>query len=596
MDVNQPTLLSATWRYRWLVLVVAGFILALGVTYQLLRPPVDFYRASVTVIVQEPLTTDDVGLNQAASSQFISNQVEILRSSLVSGAAAEIVDPGGSVSSEQIEAAVNVFSDSESPLVVIEATAEDPQRAVAFANATAEGYRRIAQLQRSSATQASIEFVDAQIESIDQRLGEIDTEIADVIEADVGLSSLEEQAADSVDELASLQMQLARASGEDAEEIRTKIEDARRRITIYAEVSGAAAAGPAQRALRDEQTRLLDRRGSLLTRRDEIAVDSGAGLDSVALVDVATDADSVGGIGLARILAVALILGLAAGVALAYALSVWKRRFTGRHEPEQILEAPLLSDVPDFTLEDLSSAFPVRDYPRSAAAEAYRFASASIESYARTRGVSSVLITSPTIGHGKTTTAVNIAAAAAIHGRSVVLLDCDFGNQAASRDLLGQPAGHPGIGDIIESSITLEKATRSVGVGRSVTVDTIGRGTRPIVAAAALQTPAARQMFEELGELYDLVIVDGPPMLQVAYASTLAQMCDAVVTVIEHQAPFSEAAELADRLNLLGSVTLGYVYNRSPLRREMTMTEGSMADAIGDFDDSTSEVGARPRS
>ena len=43
------------------------------------------------------------------------------------------------------------------------------------------------------------------------------------------------------------------------------------------------------------------------------------------------------------------------------------------------------------------------------------------------------------------------------------------------------------------------------------------------------------------------------------------------------------SSDLRSRLSLIGVPILGYVYNGSPLRREMTVSEGSTADVLGDM-------------
>jgi hypothetical protein len=39
--------------------------------------------------------------------------------------------------------------------------------------------------------------------------------------------------------------------------------------------------------------------------------------------------------------------------------------------------------------------------------------------------------------------------------------------------------------------------------------------------------------------------------------------------------------ELAERLALLGTATVGYVYNGAPLRPDMIRAEGSLKDVLG---------------
>src|SRR5690606_14708073 len=217
------------------------------------------------------------------------------------------------------------------------------------------------------------------------------------------------------------------SEGEEAVAIRQRIEDYRLARTLYNEVASASSGNPEQQALLEEQAGQVDRRARLLIRRDEIAIDASLAPDAFALIQQATEAARLGGLGFPRLLAVTLILGLGAGVGLAYFLSVWRRTFSTRREPAVVLGAPLLVDIPDFEQEGLDSPVPARDHPRSAAAEAYRFASSTTEAAARSTEARSIFFASATIGHGKTTTAVNVAVAAAYNGRRVLLVDSDFG-------------------------------------------------------------------------------------------------------------------------------------------------------------------------
>ena len=137
------------------------------------------------------------------------------------------------------------------------------------------------------------------------------------------------------------------------------------------------------------------------------------------------------------LLAVALAAGLFAGVGLAYLLASRRRVFRDRMEPELILGVPLLADIPDFTQEGLTTLLPVRDEPRSASAEAFRFAAASLELKMNRQEAKSLAIISPTLGAGKSTVLANIALAAARQGSRVLVIDADFGNQALTTLLEG---------------------------------------------------------------------------------------------------------------------------------------------------------------
>jgi Mrp family chromosome partitioning ATPase len=65
---------------------------------------------------------------------------------------------------------------------------------------------------------------------------------------------------------------------------------------------------------------------------------------------------------------------------------------------------------------------------------------------------------------------------------------------------------------------------------------------------------------------YDLVCVDVPPLVHVAYANTITRAVGSSVVVLRHGSRVSEAEEVKNRLALSDSSTLGYVYNMVPLR------------------------------
>jgi len=86
------------------------------------------------------------------------------------------------------------------------------------------------------------------------------------------------------------------------------------------------------------------------------------------------------------------------------------------------------------------------------------------------------------------------------------------------------------------------------------------------------------------------VLLDAPPILQVAYSSTVAGMVDKILVVVRHHGPAAELEDLQDRLEFIGTPTIGYVYNLAPLRYEMTRTEGSMKDVLGTPDRAEDEA------
>lgn len=592
MNNTQPSVLSAAWRYRVLILVVTAVVVAIAAIFLLLRNDQDSFRAKTSVLLQEPVSSDGLVSTEVAGGRFVASQVEIMDSPVVAAEAANLLaEEGFEVDGDTVSAVTSIISSTDSPLVTITAFDLQPERAVAIANAVAEGYRNVSSLQATATAQSQLAQLQAQLDGIRERLDAISAELDSGDAEDPGLTRIRAQAQEAIERIPELQDELVDASTDDAVVIRRQIQDYRDRIDVYQQVVTAGARTTDQSTLLEEQSLLLNRRSQLLDLRDQISIEAELAPDALALIQAAELAEPVPSAGATRTLGVAGILGLALGAALAYFLAVSRRSFSTRVEPEEVLEAPLLADIPDFAEEGLDSAIPVRDNPRSAAAEAFRFAASSLAVSARSRGMKSLAFVSATQGQGKTTSVVNTALAAAVHGSSILVIDSDFGNQASSRVLLGGGSdSQPGMTDVVEGVASMDQAIQRVELGDGVSLDVLARGTRPTTAAMSLQSNAATELFKTMAERYDLVIVDTPPMLQVAYASRIVEMVEGAVVVIEHQSPYREAVDMVDRIGLIGRAIVGYVYNRSALRREMTMTEGSMMDIIGDggFSDTAS--------
>ncbi len=595
-DQTQSGLFTAVKRFWWVILGSGVVALVLGGAYAIVRPQDLIFGADVTIVIQDPATTLAGG---GITARYVTNQAEFLRSEIVADAAARLLegqDPPVLVDASSLISASSVFFSGESAILTLSIIDPDPVLAVAKVNALADAYREVSRLQVTSFSNNALARIDAQLEAFDERQAELTVEIRTARDEDTALATLERQFIEALTMIGQLQAELAVTTSDTRRaEIRLEIEDLRTRIDVFRQASEAQGPSATLLALLEEQDLIINRRAELIQQRDQIAIEADLAPGAVVSILHANEAVPFPTLGANRILAVTLLLGLAAGTVIAYLLSTRLRSLRARSEPEAILAAPLLADIPDFQAEGVDSTLPVRDAPRSAAAEAFRFAAASLEMLMRSHQAKVVMMVSATLGHGKSTSAINTALASARQGHEVLVIDCDFGNQDSSKLLrgeLGKPV--PGFTDVVEAGHPLGSAIQTIPLGKDVSISLLGRGRLPTVAADTLRSPGAVDLFRDVKATYDLVFVDAPPLLQVAYASTLAGYVDALVVVVGHGTSARELEELTIRLNLIGTPLLGYIYNKSPLRREMTATEGSMMDILGQGPSPETPAGKRP--
>src|SRR5207244_12924117 len=91
-----------------------------------------------------------------------------------------------------------------------------------------------------------------------------------------------------------------------------------------------------------------------------------------------------------------------------------------------------------------------------AAKGGYRRLRAGISFAAGSDPIRSLMVTSATAGEGKSTTAANLALAATLQGKSVILVDADMRNPSL-HPLIGVPCG-PGLSDVLAGDLPISTA------------------------------------------------------------------------------------------------------------------------------------------
>ena len=326
---------------------------------------------------------------------------------------------------------------------------------------------------------------------------------------------------------------------------------------------------------------LQETRSTLLARRAQSLAGDGAPTVGVKAYSPAREPE------LARtspvlIGALGALLGLAPAAALCYSKAHRRRRFGQRYDPEQILGAPLLTEVPDFGEERLTSDLPAIDAPESAAAEAFRFLSAAL---ARKGGpISVIAVASGSSLDGKTTVAANLAATAAQDGSRVLAIDADLAGRGLGFLLIGPEAARGvGLVQVLDQSAELDAAVFRGALGLS-TLDLLPAGDEHGHASEVVAPSALARLMSTVSSQYDLIVLDVPPVLQIAYSAALLAAVDTTVVVVPHGAGLARAEELHERLMFLEVPVLGYVYNKAPLRQ-----------ALGQQSRLVTDVSRRPR-
>jgi receptor protein-tyrosine kinase len=82
-----------------------------------------------------------------------------------------------------------------------------------------------------------------------------------------------------------------------------------------------------------------------------------------------------------------------------------------------------------------------------------------------------------------------------------------------------------------------------------------------------LQSQAAQTLFDRLNEMFDMVIIDAPPLLPVSDAAIMARDVDGAILVVRHGKTTKEQLQQASlRLAQVDATLFGVAVNMTPRR------------------------------
>lgn len=139
----------------------------------------------------------------------------------------------------------------------------------------------------------------------------------------------------------------------------------------------------------------------------------------------------------------------------------------------------------------------------------------------------SILVTSSIPGEGKTSTALSIAITAAKSGQRVCVLDCDLRNSSL-HGYLDVP-NQRGLADYLSGQAELEDV---IEIHPSSTMHYVTAGSRAPNPTDMLSSDEMRQLIVRLGEMYDMVVFDTPPLMAVSDALVLMRDVDRTLFLV----------------------------------------------------------------
>ncbi len=259
--------------------------------------------------------------------------------------------------------------------------------------------------------------------------------------------------------------------------------------------------------------------------------------------------------------------GLLLGFVLAMVREQLDRRVRHSRELEDIFDLPVLASVPRSRALGKSDGRALDQLP-PADAESFQMLRANLRFIHTDRELRSVVVTSPGVGDGKSTIAVNLAKADASVGKRVLLIEADMRRPKLGALIgIGDEAGlaaylsNPSL-ELVDVARRVPVAHHGNGNASPLTMDVVVSGTVPPNPAELVNSDRMIELVERAERDYDLVVIDTSPAGLVADAIPLMSRATAVVIVGRvGRITSSEADNLRNQLQRIDAPTFGLVAN-----------------------------------
>ncbi len=221
----------------------------------------------------------------------------------------------------------------------------------------------------------------------------------------------------------------------------------------------------------------------------------------------------------------AAFIGLGLGVGLAFFLEYID---TSMKTPEDIkrIQVPYMGFIPTFHPNNHLELI-VQEDPKSLVSEAYRTLRTGILFSGSKPPPQFIQVTSAGPQEGKTITAANMATVMAQSGSRVLIMDCDM-RKPRIHEIFGIPNAR-GLSDLLLDG---EDGFSSIRKTKLPNLDLLTCGTIPANPSELLSSKRMQRLLTLLGEKYDRIIMDSPPVLAVTDSIVLSRLVEGIILVV----------------------------------------------------------------
>jgi polysaccharide biosynthesis transport protein len=272
-----------------------------------------------------------------------------------------------------------------------------------------------------------------------------------------------------------------------------------------------------------------------------------------------------------QIVMISFMLSALIGVALVLLRQRLDNTIKAPNDVPDKLKMPLLGALPEVKLpkKQIGPYTGFMDDRKSVFSEAVRTIRTSLLLSNMETPHKITVITSTLPGEGKSTVAINLAAALS-QMESVLLIDADLRRPTLAH-AFQLPQGQPGLSNVLAESDTLESAICKTDHG----FDLIPAGVIPINPQEMLSTGRFKDLLKDLANKYQRIIIDSAPVSSVSDSLILATQSDSLVYVVKADAiSYTQILRNIDLIKYSNLPLTGVILNRIDLKKQSKYEQG----------------------
>lgn len=264
-----------------------------------------------------------------------------------------------------------------------------------------------------------------------------------------------------------------------------------------------------------------------------------------------------------QVILIALVVGLFIGVMLALLLERLDSTVKTSNDVETKLGLPVLASLPIITERKVKYERIFEENPQAIFSEGVRTARTGVMLSSIDEPHRMLVVTSSVPGEGKTTFATNLALAFA-QTKRVVLVDGDMRRPAVGK-LFGKEPNSPGLSSLVAASTPASECIFKV---EGCELYVVPSGPIPPNPLELMLSKRFEEALHKLQDMFDMVIIDSPPVQLVSDSMVIARHCSGMIFVVKaDDTPYQVARNAVKRLRQGQANIIGVVLNQLDFKR-----------------------------